>query len=409
MVEVYSVFEIFCFLLFSFLPAGIRLEAMKNAASTRMNQVEFPLFLQKNIALQLKKIQNKALKPACEMLKSSQNSHKTELPFALPNTRMQTNAYMAISMPITYAAISSVLNVVAKTNQTFNPLSMLDFGTGPGTAVWASKQQWPDIQHAHAVDLSVSMLETASLMSNINENLLNTFTTSRSLGVSTGIALKVNVNDTKSIGIRREEKKLMNEHDNVSVEYEMQQVDPDNNSQITIESTSVGISSKDESAEISHPLLSQALQEDKPDSFFDDIMNANDPQAVGAKYFDKKAEDDLQIRSFEDEMMDANDPKDLDSTFLPNESFALIKPTPRIPISQPDQYDLVISAFTLSELPTAQSREKTIQKLWSLTKDTLIIIDRGTPSGSAIVNSARSQILALKDGADIIAPVSNYL
>ena len=39
---------------------------------------------------------------------------------------------------------------------------MLDYGTGPGTSIWAAKSVWDDaIEHVTAVDVSESMLRTA--------------------------------------------------------------------------------------------------------------------------------------------------------------------------------------------------------------------------------------------------------
>lgn len=45
-------------------------------------------------------------------------------------------AYAAGVLPSTYAAITNVLNEIATRVTDFRPQSMLDFGTGPGTAIW---------------------------------------------------------------------------------------------------------------------------------------------------------------------------------------------------------------------------------------------------------------------------------
>ncbi|KAJ2795576.1 37S ribosomal protein S22, partial [Coemansia guatemalensis] len=57
--------------------------------------------------------------------------------------------------------------------------------------------------------------------------------------------------------------------------------------------------------------------------------------------------------------------------------------------------DLVVSAFTLSELPSDSARKTTIDTLWNYTKDTLVLIDRGTPHAAQIISKARDQLLAL--------------
>lgn len=51
-------------------------------------------------------------------------------------------AYAASRMPACYAALSRVLGEVAERRPGWRPTSQLDFGSGPGTAVWAAQQVW---------------------------------------------------------------------------------------------------------------------------------------------------------------------------------------------------------------------------------------------------------------------------
>ncbi|KAJ1726176.1 37S ribosomal protein S22, partial [Coemansia biformis] len=65
--------------------------------------------------------------------------------------------------------------------------------------------------------------------------------------------------------------------------------------------------------------------------------------------------------------------------------------------------DLVVSAFTLSELPSDASRQTTVETLWNYTTDTLVLIDRGTPGASQMISDARDQLLKLaaaEEGAE---------
>ncbi|KAF9351354.1 37S ribosomal protein S22 [Mortierella sp. AD094] len=63
--------------------------------------------------------------------------------------------------------------------------------------------------------------------------------------------------------------------------------------------------------------------------------------------------------------------------------------------SQAAKHDIVMSAFTLSEITTPALRKSTLEHLWGTTNDMLILIDRGTPSGFKILAEAREQILGL--------------
>ena len=52
----------------------------------------------------------------------------------------QAAAYMAARMPACYAAVYKVLEEVSMRLPGFAPESMLDFGAGPGTAIWAAHE-----------------------------------------------------------------------------------------------------------------------------------------------------------------------------------------------------------------------------------------------------------------------------
>lgn len=66
-----------------------------------------------------------------------------------------------------------------------------------------------------------------------------------------------------------------------------------------------------------------------------------------------------------------------------------------LPASSDLKYSIVLSAFSLFELPSIKSRLETIQKLWNKTEDFLIIIENGTNAGFQIVNEAREFVLNL--------------
>ncbi|KAF9432282.1 37S ribosomal protein S22 [Entomortierella beljakovae] len=59
------------------------------------------------------------------------------------------------------------------------------------------------------------------------------------------------------------------------------------------------------------------------------------------------------------------------------------------------KFDVVLSAFTLSEITAPELRKSTLENLWESTNDILILIDRGTPSGFKALAEAREQILGL--------------
>jgi ribosomal protein RSM22 (predicted rRNA methylase) len=63
-------------------------------------------------------------------------------------------AYLATRLPATYAAVHASLAAVAEARPDFAPTTALDIGSGPGTAVWAAADCWPDLAEALLVEAS---------------------------------------------------------------------------------------------------------------------------------------------------------------------------------------------------------------------------------------------------------------
>ncbi|KAM3586768.1 37S ribosomal protein S22 [Umbelopsis sp. WA50703] len=72
----------------------------------------------------------------------------------------ETVAYVAGAMPATYAAIYNVLKELKERISGFEPKNMLDFGTGPGTGIWAAREHF-QLETCTGVDISEDMLRMA--------------------------------------------------------------------------------------------------------------------------------------------------------------------------------------------------------------------------------------------------------
>ena len=67
-------------------------------------------------------------------------------------------------------------------------------------------------------------------------------------------------------------------------------------------------------------------------------------------------------------------------------------------------HDIVSCAFTLSEIPSEIVRKSFIKSLWDATKDVLILVERGNPFGSDLINEAREHIIKIQEPLHILAP-----
>lgn len=69
-----------------------------------------------------------------------------------PLTELQALAYVASRMPATYAAIQKVLLTVHDALPSLAPQTLLDVGSGPGTALWASLHEFFSLERLMAIE-----------------------------------------------------------------------------------------------------------------------------------------------------------------------------------------------------------------------------------------------------------------
>ncbi|KAI1286951.1 Methyltransferase-like protein 17, mitochondrial [Halotydeus destructor] len=71
-----------------------------------------------------------------------------------------------------------------------------------------------------------------------------------------------------------------------------------------------------------------------------------------------------------------------------------------LPVTHSIKYDMVVSAFSLLDLPTENSRINVIENLWNKTQDMLVIVEHGNRDGFKAVLEARNFVLE-KEGYDV--------
>ncbi|XP_072580402.1 ribosome assembly protein METTL17, mitochondrial isoform X2 [Vulpes vulpes] len=68
-----------------------------------------------------------------------------------------------------------------------------------------------------------------------------------------------------------------------------------------------------------------------------------------------------------------------------------------LPVSPKVQFDVVVSAFSLSELPSKAHRTETVQTLWRKTGHFLVLVENGTKAGHCLLMDARDLVLKGKE------------
>ena len=67
--------------------------------------------------------------------------------------------YAALVLPAAYAQLAGAMAATAERAPSFAPTTMLDLGSGPGTALWAAAEQWPTLATVHAWERETAFIE----------------------------------------------------------------------------------------------------------------------------------------------------------------------------------------------------------------------------------------------------------
>ena len=81
------------------------------------------------------------------------------------------SAYLVARLPATYAAVAFCLAELARRRPQFLPQSLLDAGSGPGTAAWAATAIYPDISAVTLLDNNLPFLKLASSLAAEGEHV----------------------------------------------------------------------------------------------------------------------------------------------------------------------------------------------------------------------------------------------
>lgn len=67
---------------------------------------------------------------------------------------LAVKAYLATRLPATFAAVRASLDAIVGARPDWSPQTLLDIGAGPGTALWAAADAWPELAHATLLEAS---------------------------------------------------------------------------------------------------------------------------------------------------------------------------------------------------------------------------------------------------------------
>lgn len=95
---------------------------------------------------------------------------KTTLPPVLPHVLQygprESSAYLSLRFCPSYIAVQAILNELKTRLPRFSPKTMLDYGCGPGSAIWAARDTFY-LENVLGIDISQDMLRLTEAFNGI--------------------------------------------------------------------------------------------------------------------------------------------------------------------------------------------------------------------------------------------------
>ncbi len=125
--------------------------------------MQLPVELRQALERELAGVDGRELaRASAELTESYRGGGAGKWAIASPAQRV---AYAAVRMPATYAANLAVMRELKLRAPETKIHTLLDLGAGPGTALWAAAQSWPDLQRATLVERDIGFIDLGKRLS----------------------------------------------------------------------------------------------------------------------------------------------------------------------------------------------------------------------------------------------------
>ena len=121
--------------------------------------MQLPVSVREKIAELSANVPLAELRRAAERLTTTYKDGDFGSAFDSPAARL---AYLHVRLPATFAACALALRYCVEVMPEFAPQSLLDLGSGPGSAILAAQQQFPSLQQIVAIERDVGLAKFAS-------------------------------------------------------------------------------------------------------------------------------------------------------------------------------------------------------------------------------------------------------
>jgi ribosomal protein RSM22 (predicted rRNA methylase) len=135
-----------------------------------ISMLSLPAQLEAAIETALQNVPSSKWKSAATALSERYRTQRTGQEQSLARGADEVLGYAALIFPAAYAQLSGAMTATQARIPHWQPTSMLDIGSGPGTALWAATEQWPTLQKLVAWERESAFIELGRQLAKASDN-----------------------------------------------------------------------------------------------------------------------------------------------------------------------------------------------------------------------------------------------
>ena len=132
--------------------------------------LSLPVQLESAIETALQRVPSSKWKSAATALSERYRTSRTGQELALARKPEEILGYAALVLPAAYAQLSGAMMATKARIPNWQPASMLDIGSGPGTALWAATEQWPTLRKLVAWERESAFIDLGKQLAKASDN-----------------------------------------------------------------------------------------------------------------------------------------------------------------------------------------------------------------------------------------------
>ena len=132
--------------------------------------LSLPSQLEAAIETALQRVPASKWKSTATALSERYRTQRTGQEQSLARTPEEVLGYAALIFPAAYAQLSGAMSATRERVPSWQPTSMLDIGSGPGTALWAATAQWSTLQKLVAWEREAAFIDFGRQLAQASDN-----------------------------------------------------------------------------------------------------------------------------------------------------------------------------------------------------------------------------------------------